>query len=49
MNKNSKLYNEVDAGWRYFWKKRGYYRPFEVSRITIGAFDMPSNPKSWSQ
>ena len=44
-----KLRNEVDSAWKYFWKKRGYRQPFEVSKTNIGAFDMPSNPKSWSQ
>ena len=47
--KGTKFKNKVNSAWKYFWQKRGYSQPFEVSKTHIGAFDMPSNIKSWSQ
>lgn len=38
----TRLKNDVDKGWRYFWAKRGYAKqPPHVSNRTIGYFDMP--------
>ena len=49
MKDTKKVIKEVDASWKSFWKKRGYLRPFEVSKTVVGRFDLPSNIKSWSQ
>ena len=35
----------VDKGWRYFWAKRGFSPPPNVSTYTHGCFQMPTKLK----
>jgi len=41
MDTATKLINDIDKGWKHFWTKRGYMKPFEVSQTTLGEFVLP--------
>lgn len=37
--------DEVDVAWRGFWARRGQVPPPDISSITVGAFDLPTQRK----
>ena len=41
MDTATKLIKDIDTGWKHFWTKRGYMKPFEVSQTTLGEFVLP--------
>jgi hypothetical protein len=36
---------EVDRAWRAFWARRGQVPPPDISSITVGAFNLPTQRK----